>query len=136
VNTADQAQHTLIERYVRAWESYDLDGFVSLLKEDATYAMPPFEEWYLGRSAVRRFFSQVWRFYSGFRLVATGANGQPAFALYCSTPGDSTYRAHSIQVLETQGDYISALTAFMKPPGLELFREFGLPLVAPNADGS
>jgi RNA polymerase sigma-70 factor (ECF subfamily) len=124
----DETQSALLESYVRAWESHDVDGFVSLLQEDATYAMPPFEEWYLGRESIRSFFSQVWRSYGGFRLVATGANRQPAFGLYSTKPGESIYRAHSIQVLELRDGSISALTVFMKPPGLELFPLFGLPL--------
>jgi RNA polymerase sigma-70 factor (ECF subfamily) len=124
----DHAQRTLIERYVRAWEGRDLDGFVSLLKEDATYAMPPWAQWYRGRESIRAFLSQVWRGYGGFRLVATGANEQPAFGLYTCKPGEGVYRAHSIQVLELQGDSISALTMFMKPAALALFDEFGLPL--------
>jgi len=125
---SDQAQRALLERYVRAWESADLDGFVSLLKEDATYAMPPRLQWYQGRDSIRAFLAYVWRGYSGFRLVATGANGQPAFALYTCKPGDPTYLAHSIEVLEIQGDAIFALTKYMKPLALELFAEFGLPL--------
>jgi len=129
----DQAQRALIERYVRAWESADLDGFVSLLKEDATYAMPPWGLWYRGRDSIRAFFAYVWRGYGGFRLVATGANGQPAFALYSRTPKDPTYRAHSIQVLDIQGDAICALTAYLKPLAPELFAEFGLPLTPTEA---
>jgi RNA polymerase sigma-70 factor (ECF subfamily) len=132
-STLDQAQRALIERYVRAWESADLDGFVSLLKEDATYAMPPWRLWYRGRDSIRAFLAHVWRGRSGFRLVATGANGQPAFALYNCRPGDPTYRAHSIEVLEIQGDAISALTKYMKPLAPELFAEFGLPLTLAEA---
>jgi RNA polymerase sigma-70 factor, ECF subfamily len=125
----DRAERRLLERYVRAWEGLDLDGFVSLLKEDATYVMPPWGEWYQGRDSIRNFFSGVWRSYGGFRLVATRANGQPAFGLYSCKPADPTYRAHSIQVLQLQGDAISSLTAFMKPLGPALFADFGLPLV-------
>lgn len=131
--TPDHVQRALLERYVRAWEGFDLDGFVSLLKEDATYAMPPWSEWYQGRDSIRNFFSQVWRSYGGFRLAATAANGQPAFGLYSCKPGDPTYRAHSIQVLELQGGGISALTAFMKPLGPALFADFALPLIMTGA---
>jgi hypothetical protein len=60
--------------------------------------------------------------------MTTGANGQPAFALYSTKPGESIYRAHSIQVLELHGKSISVLTLFMKPPALELFSQFGFPL--------
>jgi RNA polymerase sigma-70 factor, ECF subfamily len=45
----DDQQRALLERYVRAWEGADLDGFVALLKEDAVLSMPPYRQWYLGR---------------------------------------------------------------------------------------
>lgn len=129
----EQAQHALIERYVRAWESFDLEGFVSLLKEDATYAMPPWRQWYQGRESIRSFHAYVWRFYGGFRLVATRANGQPAFGLYSCKPRDPTYHAHSIQVLEVNGDGIAGMTTFLKPMAPALFAEFGLPLTIAEA---
>lgn len=131
--TPDHAQRILLERYVRAWEGADLDGFVSLLKEDATYSMPPWPHWYRGRDSIRAFFSKVWGVHGGFRLVATGANRQPAFALYSCKPGDNIYRAFCIQLLEIQDDSISALTAYVKPLGPTLFAEFGLPLIATGA---
>jgi RNA polymerase sigma-70 factor (ECF subfamily) len=129
----DQAQRALIERYVRAWEGADLDGFVSLLKEDATYTMPPWPHWYRGRDSIRAFFSKVWGVHGGFRLVAIGANRQPAFALYSCKPGDHIYRAFGIEVLEIQDDGISGLTAYVKPLGPTLFAEFGLPLTITEA---
>ena len=124
----DQSQRTLLERYVRAWESTDLDGFVSLLKEDATYAMPPWKLWYRGRDSIRTFFAKVWRAYGGFRLAATEANGQPAFALYSCKPGETIFHAHSIQVLEIRQGTIAALTFYVRPLGPTLFEDFGLPL--------
>ena len=49
-------QRSLLERYVRAWESADLERFVALLKEDAVYSMPPWREWYQGRGSIKDFF--------------------------------------------------------------------------------
>ena len=131
--TPDQSQRTLLDRYVRAWEDTDLEGFVSLLKADAIYAMPPWRQWYRGRESIRTFFSKVWTSYGGFRLTATGANGQPAFALYSCKPGEAIFRAHSIQILEIRGDAIAALTMYMKPLGPPLFADFGLPLISTRA---
>jgi RNA polymerase sigma-70 factor, ECF subfamily len=118
-------QNALLGRYVRAWEEKDLEGFVALLKEEATYAMPPWQHWYLGRDAIRNFFGIVWPRYGRFRLLPTRANGQPAFALYVE--GEEGWRAHSLQILETDGEYISGLTFFMRPVGPTLFPMFGLP---------
>jgi RNA polymerase sigma-70 factor (ECF subfamily) len=122
----DDRQRQLIDRYVRAWESADLDGFVGLLKEDASYAMPPWRHWYRGRESIRRFFDEVWRFYGGFRLVPVAANMQPAFGLYTLSPQENVWSAHSLQVLSLCEDGIEGLTVLMKPLGPALFDEFGL----------
>jgi RNA polymerase sigma-70 factor (ECF subfamily) len=125
-------QSTLLERYVRAWEGKDLEGFVALLKEEATYAMPPWHHWYRGRDAIRNFFGTVWPQYGRFRLLPTRANGQPAFGLYVEGK-EGGWRAHSLQMLESDGELISGLTLFMRPLGPTLFPAFGLPDDLKNA---
>lgn len=130
----DAAQQTLLDRYLRAWEGLDLDGFVSLLKEDATYTMPPLPQWYAGREAIRAFFDWAWKSYGGFRLVPTAANGQPAFAMYSRSKTERPWAAHSIHVLSLEQNAISGLTLFIKPTGPQLFAAFGLPLTLPDAD--
>jgi RNA polymerase sigma-70 factor (ECF subfamily) len=129
----DAAQQTLLDRYLRAWEGLDLDSFVSLLKEDATYTMPPLPQWYAGREAIRAFFGWAWKSYGGFRLVPTAANRQPAFAVYSRSGAEGPWAAHSIQVLSLEQNAISGLTLFVKPTGPKLFRAFGLPLILPDA---
>jgi RNA polymerase sigma-70 factor (ECF subfamily) len=124
----DPAEQALLSRYLQAWEGHDLDGFVGLLKEDATYTMPPRQEWYAGRAAIRSFYATVWPAYSGFRLVPTGANGQPAFAAYSRSGTNGPWAAHSIHVLDFEQDVISALILFVKPTSPRLFRAFGFPL--------
>jgi RNA polymerase sigma-70 factor (ECF subfamily) len=129
----DAAQRLLLGRYLQAWEGADLDGFVALLKEDATYTMPPWQQWYAGREAIRSFFTMAWKAYGGFRLAPTGANRQPAFAVYSCAHPSALWSAHSIQVLTLEHDTISALTMFMKPIGPRLFDAFGFPLTLPDA---
>jgi RNA polymerase sigma-70 factor (ECF subfamily) len=125
---ADEEQRNLLERYVRAWESADLDRFVALLKEDAVYAMPPWREWYQGRRSIADFFGAVWPAYRGFRLVPVGANLQPAFALY-SRGAEGRWNAHSIQLLALDEHRIAALTMFMQPLAQTLFAALELPSV-------
>ena len=120
----------LLDRYVRAWEAKDLDGFVALLREDASYAMPPWQQWYQGRAAIRQFFAAVWPQYGRFRLLRTAANRQPAFALYTRNGPDGTWAPHSLHLLGLSGGGIARLTLFMKPMGPRLAQAFGLP-VAP-----
>lgn len=124
----DVGQQALLDRYLRAWESTDLDAFVNLLKDDATYSMPPWREWYQGREAIRTFFGKAWKAYGGFRLLPVGANDQPAFALYSRSREGGGWNAHSLQVLSARDAHIAALTMFMKPLALTLFPAFRLPL--------
>jgi RNA polymerase sigma-70 factor, ECF subfamily len=129
----DVTQQKLLDRYLRAWEGLDLDSFVSLLKEDATYTMPPLPQWYAGREAIRAFFGWAWKSYGGFRLVPTAANRQPAFGVYSRSGTNGPWAAHSIQVLSLEQNAISGLTLFVKPTGPQLFQAFGLPLIFPEA---
>ena len=130
---ADKAQRALIDRYVRAWETADLDGFVALLRDDATFAMPPRREWYEGHDAIRRFFANVWAAYDGFRLAPTGANGEPAFGLYAYSKAEGLWKAHSLQMLSIRDGGISALMFFLQPLSLRLFEAFQLPQTLPSA---
>jgi RNA polymerase sigma-70 factor, ECF subfamily len=126
------AQQQLLGRYLRAWEGHDLDGFVALLKEDATFTMPPWLQWYAGRETIRAFFATAWKICGGLRLVPTAANGQPAFAVY-QRSGDAQWVAHAIHVLAFQDETISTMTMFVPPTGPSLFHAFGLPLVLADA---
>jgi RNA polymerase sigma-70 factor, ECF subfamily len=127
----DPGQRELLGRYLRAWEGHDLHGFVALLKEDATFTMPPWLQWYQGREAIRSFFAIAWQSCHGMRLLPTSANGQPAFAVYARTSVDATaFTPNGIHVLTLHRDGITALTAFLEP---KLFEAFGLPLALPSA---
>jgi RNA polymerase sigma-70 factor (ECF subfamily) len=130
------AQQKLLGRYVKAWEELDLDGFVALLKEDATYTMPPLPQWYAGREAIRTFFAVAFKLYESIRMVPVTANGQPAFAAYSRKDADAPWTAHSIHVptLDAQ-DMISALTLFVRPDAERLFGAFRLSIVLNDGRG-
>jgi len=49
----------LVERYMRAWETTDVERFAALLREDAVFSMPPWALWY--RGAIARFFKMTGR---------------------------------------------------------------------------
>ena len=122
----DEKQRALLDRYLRAWEHKDLDGFVDLLREDAVYSMPPWSQWYQGRRVIRSFFEVVWMSYGAFRLVPIRANLQPGFAVYTRGPSNPIWQAHSIQLLSVKGDSIASLTKYVPPLGPRLFACFGL----------
>jgi 23S rRNA maturation-related 3'-5' exoribonuclease YhaM len=121
------AEGRLLERYMQAWQASDLDGFIALLREDATFRMPPWREWYQGRAAIRGLFETVWRRFGGFRTVAVGANAQPAVGVYARSHHDPAWRAHSLHVIEPAEGGITDLTVYLGPLGPRLFPAFGLP---------
>jgi RNA polymerase sigma-70 factor (ECF subfamily) len=101
------------------------------LKEDARVTMPPWREWFVGRDAIGSFFA-AWR-PCGLRLVPTGANGQPAFAVYELSSGpDARWAARSIHVLSLDQETISTITVFGPPTGPNLFKSFEVPLILPD----
>ena len=112
----------LLERYVRAWENSDLDGFTALLKEDAVLSMPPWVQWYRGRSAIARIFAHAARpgGHAPFRLLPVAANKQPAFAFY-SRWQTSNWRFHSVQLVELRDNRIERMTSFVMPTLASMF---------------
>ncbi|WP_322415384.1 sigma-70 family RNA polymerase sigma factor [Mesorhizobium huakuii] len=119
----------LLERYISAWQAANLDGLVALLREDATYHMPPWRDWYRGRHAIHGFFKTVWGNFAGYRAVATRANGQPAVAIYARRHQEPEWRAQSLHVIEPADGAIVSLTVYVAPLGPGLFAAFGLPPV-------
>lgn len=126
----DSTTHQLLERYVRAWETADIAGLVSLLREDATLTMPPIPSWYRGSEAITRLLAAG--VFSGggpgweWRLVPTRANGQPALAIYRRAEAGQAYRAFTLQLLTIDpiSGQIAELINFLNPA---LLACFGLP---------
>ena len=121
----DLAQRALLDRYCRALEAKDVPGLVSALAQDVVWEMPPYAGWYSGQEQVARLVGGHCPAGPGeLRLVATQANGQPAFAVYLLTEG--RWQAFQLHVLTVADGAISHVSAFFD---LELFDVFGLPRV-------
>ncbi len=125
--TAEQSR--LLERYVAAFESYDVDGLTALLREDATFSMPPFALWLRGRASVRGWLRGRGAGCRGSRLVAVAASGSPAFAQY-RRQEDGTFCAWALIVLELSGESIAGWNAFLDVDAL--FPRCALPLTLPG----
>src|SRR5215212_6427323 len=67
----DSEQQELLQRYVQAFEAYDIDALTSLLHEDAKQSMPPYELWLLGRDDILRWWTGPGAACRGSRLIAT-----------------------------------------------------------------
>jgi RNA polymerase sigma-70 factor, ECF subfamily len=129
VDEPSEETRALLERYMNAWQSADVDALVSLLREDATLAMPPIPTWLEGPSAIAASLrSMVLPQGSAglFKLVATEANGAPAFAAYARDDA-GIYHAHSLHVLDVRGARVAHIMAFVDP---SLFAYFALPATA------
>jgi len=100
----------LVTKFVRAYEAADLDAVVALLTDDVFVSMPPMPFVYEGRDAVARFCASIFAAGRRFDLVATGANGQPAFGTYLR--GSAVRPGVGLIVLTVAGDRITAMTRF------------------------
>jgi RNA polymerase sigma-70 factor (ECF subfamily) len=130
VDPLDEEQQDLLERYVRAFESYDMDAIAALLHEDAKQSMPPYEMWLLGREDILRWWFGPGIGCKGSKLVPTVANGLPAFGQYRPSGPGGSYEPWSLQVLELSDGRIVGFTAFLDTE--RLFPLFGLPPTPPE----
>jgi RNA polymerase sigma-70 factor (ECF subfamily) len=129
--TLESEDAELLQRYVAAFETYDMDALVSLLHEDATLSMPPFDLWLRGREHIRAWHLGMGHECRGSRLVATsGANGLPAFGQYRPTGPGGSFQPWALQVIEHSNGRITGLNAFLDTA--RWFPLFGLPPVPPD----
>jgi len=131
VSTAqpDETTRALLNRYTTVWEKADIDGLVVLLKEDATFSMPPIPSWYQGRNTIGGLVAKT--IFGGnaqgrWRLQPTRANGQLAFGVYKVDEQDGLYHAYGIQVIKVEGMLIADITTFRITT---LFPSFNLPII-------
>jgi RNA polymerase sigma-70 factor, ECF subfamily len=125
----DDDGRALLERYVQAFESYDIDAFVALLHEDATQNMPPYEMWLEGRADIAAWMLGPGHECRGSRLLPTMANGRPAFVHYKPSGPGGAHEPWALQVLEISDGRVAAITSFLDT---RLFPLLGLP-ASPDA---
>jgi RNA polymerase sigma-70 factor, ECF subfamily len=118
----DDQQRALLSRYVDAFQRYDLDALTSLLREDATWSMPPYKLWLRSHDDIRRWCLGPGIGCRGSRLVPTGANGSPAFGQYKPSAAGG-HEAWALQVLELSAGRIDGICFFLDTASLfPLFR--------------
>jgi RNA polymerase sigma-70 factor (TIGR02960 family) len=120
------AEDAIVAKFVRAWESADLEALVSLLTDDVFISMPPMPFEYEGRDLVARFCASLFGAGRRFDLVPTRANGQPAFGAYLRAPNGISH-GMGLYVLTLTGDRICAMTRFEN----NVLPWFGLPRSLP-----
>jgi RNA polymerase sigma-70 factor (ECF subfamily) len=110
----DERLNEIVEAYMKAWESCDVDAVVGMLTEDACFSMPPLGTWFGPRDEIETFLvgwpmSGQW----DWRPVRVRANGQEALAFYSWDPDEEAYMPFALNVLTFRGDRISDVTAFI-----------------------
>jgi RNA polymerase sigma-70 factor (ECF subfamily) len=122
----DAADRALLARYVEAFERYDIDALTSLIQEDATQSMPPYDMWLHGRDDIFRWWFGPGIGCRGSRVIPTAAaNGSPAFGQYKPSATGEGYEPWALQVLELSACRIVEFTFFLDTD--TLFPLFGLP---------
>ncbi|ONH24788.1 hypothetical protein BL253_29190 [Pseudofrankia asymbiotica] len=121
------AEDELVARFVRAYESGDLDALAALLTDDVFMSMPPMPLEYEGRDVVTSFCALLFGAGRAYDLVPTRANGQPAFGLYVHTPSGIRHGTGLI-VLGLAADRVRAMTRFEN----SVLPWFGLPRSLPR----
>jgi RNA polymerase sigma-70 factor (ECF subfamily) len=125
--SVEAADAELLQRYVAAFEAYDMDALTSLIREDATQSMPPFDLWLSGRDDILTWWYGPGIGCRGSRVIPVeSANGAPAFGQYKPREDGPGYEPWALQVLEIENGEIVELTFFLDTA--KLFPRFGLPL--------
>jgi RNA polymerase sigma-70 factor, ECF subfamily len=119
----DEEQRALLSRYVDAFERYDMDSLTSLLREDATWSMPPYELWLQTHDDIVAWCLGPGIGCDGSRLIPVEANGSPGFGQY--KPGPGGLEPWSLQVVEVSDGRIAGISFFLDTE--RLFPLFDLP---------
>ena len=118
-------ERALLERYVAAFEAYDIEALTSLIREDATQSMPPYDLWLAGRDDIFTWWLGPGIACRGSRVLPAGSvGGAPAFGQYKPSP-EGGFEPWALQVLELSDGRIAELTFFLDTQ--RLFPLFGLP---------
>ena len=124
VDDLDDDQKALLQRYVDAFERYDMSALTSLLHDDAVWNMPPYALWLQTHIDIEKWCLGPGSGCRGSRLIPTVANGSPAFGQYKPSP-DGGLEPWSLQVVEVKDDRIAGITFFLDTA--RFFPLFGLP---------
>ena len=121
----DEEHRALLDRYVDAFERYDMTTLVALLREDATQSMPPFSLWLRGPEDIAAWHVGPGAGCRDSRMVRVVANGVPAVAQYKPSP-EGGHAPWAVHVLGMSEGRITSITNFLATDP-RLFELFGLP---------
>jgi RNA polymerase sigma-70 factor (ECF subfamily) len=118
--TAPQAR-ALLDQYIAAFENADAAALERLLVRDAVLEATPLRTWFSGRATCVPFLRNELLGSPGtWRMLPTGANGQPAAAVY-TRDEQGNFRPYGVCVLTVTSAGISRITSFGNPGLVSLF---------------
>ncbi len=122
----EETDAEMLDRYVAAFQDYDIEALTSLIQEDASQSMPPYDLWLQGRDDILTFWVGPGASCRGSRVIPVEAtNGAVAFAQYRPSPTGDGYEAWALQVLEIENGRIVEFTFFLDTD--VIFPLYGLP---------
>ncbi|MFD1824134.1 sigma-70 family RNA polymerase sigma factor [Mumia zhuanghuii] len=124
----DEDQQELLDKYVDAFEAYDIDTLVTLLREDATQSMPPYEMWLQGRDDIRTWMLGPGAECRGSRVVRLTLNGSPGLAQWRAAP-EGGYVPWALYALDVRDGMVTNISTFLDT---RLFTLLGLPETPPE----
>jgi RNA polymerase sigma-70 factor, ECF subfamily len=122
----DDEARALLERYVAAFEEYDIDKLTALIREDAIQSMPPYDLWLSGRDDIFTWWFGPGIGCKGSKLLPAGTvnGGYPAYGQYKPAEGGG-YDPWALMVVDVSAAGVAEMTFFLATASL--FPLFGLP---------
>ncbi len=119
------SQRRLLDRYVEAFERYDVPVLTELLHEEVTMSMPPYELWLEGRASIGEWLLTYGIGCRGSRIIPAppACGGIATFAQYRKGGAEPW----ALILLDLEGDRIRNMAYFLDVE--KLFPRFGLPLM-------
>jgi len=117
------AHRKLVDRYVDAFERYDIAALVRMMRDDVVLSMPPYDLWLQGPNDLAAWFVGQGIGCKGGRLLPVAVNGTAGFGNY-RPAGPGRWEPFAVQVIEIVGEKIIGHHNFLYP---ERFGDFALP---------
>jgi RNA polymerase sigma-70 factor (ECF subfamily) len=122
----DASDRELLDRFVAAFEAYDVELLTGLIHDDAFQSMPPYELWLSGKEDIFSWWFGPGIGCKGSRLIPVGfANGLPAYGQFKPSETGPGRDAWSLVVIRPEGGRIAEMTFFLSTD--TLFPLFDLP---------
>jgi RNA polymerase sigma-70 factor (ECF subfamily) len=115
----EEGVRDLVDRFMAAWETADVEALTDLLAVDARFTMPPLPCWYDGRDSVLMFLTER-AFATSWRFVAITANAQPGLAFY-QAGDDGVFRLGGVNLLGLKDGRVQHIAAFLDPGSYDGF---------------